>query len=773
MVTLPHTVAGLRPPGRSTGGRLATAGLWLPGLLHLPGRLWLHGLLWCLLQWSSTHAHEGHKPLPTRGMEINADTGRMILTRAARKSLDVQTAEVGPQTLTQSILAYGTLVSPWQGHSFVSSQLPGRIVELAVQPGESVRAGQLLARLDSPELQRLQLEIRNAQLALELSQKVVDATEAASRTGVVPETRLMEVRNQVAQNRVAVEIARAKWLGLQLPVETLEAILRSPRQTHQPLLSLTSPLDGIVTHSDLSVGKVVSSQEHLFELLDLSTVWLRVDVLEKDLARVSVGQALELSLAAYPGESFEARVDVVGQALDQDTHLGTVWATLSNPPARPPRLLPGMSGQVQLKAAGTSQSVVVPLSAVLRDGAERFVLVEEEYTLQASVYQKQTVTLGLRMGDLIEVRGGRLFPGDRVVTQGSHQLGGYFTKGVLRVNPETAQDIGLQLQPAAAAPLADTLTVDGRVEVPPTQRTLAAAQLSGTLAEILVDRGQQVRAGEVLAHLASQEFQDLQLELLRAHLEAELQQQTLQNLGEARDAVSQRRLWEVESGLQQLLATRESIGQRLQTAGLSAEQLQQLLTTRTLQRHLPLRAPMDGVVIDFSRALGQVVQPEEPVFEIHDLSHVWVQAFVPESDASRVHAGQSVRVRLVADAAAAIPGTLVRSSQAIGSNDRTLAVWVELQQQPRLALQHNLLARVTIETGRVSSPLAVPHAALVREGTRAFVFVHTADDTFERRPVRLGRADDLAVEILGGLTSGEVVAVGGASALQTGYAALR
>ena len=55
-----------------------------------------------------TAAHEGHKPLPTRGMEVDAETGRMLLTKMAREILDVQTAEVGPQQLSQSVLAYGT-----------------------------------------------------------------------------------------------------------------------------------------------------------------------------------------------------------------------------------------------------------------------------------------------------------------------------------------------------------------------------------------------------------------------------------------------------------------------------------------------------------------------------------------------------------------------------------------------------------------------------------------------------------------------------------------
>ncbi|MCA9037560.1 MAG: hypothetical protein KDA91_20640, partial [Planctomycetaceae bacterium] len=89
------------------------------------------------------------------------------------------------------------------------------------------------------------------------------------------------------------------------------------------------------------------------------------------------------------------------------------------------------------------------------------------------------------------------------------------------------------------------------------------------------------------------------------------------------------------------------------------------------------------------------------------------------------------------------------------------------------SVQHNMLARLTIETGKLNPLLAVRREAVVREGTRAYVFVRGENDVFERRFVTLGRSDDFNVEIRDGLKLGESVAVGGASALQTGYAALR
>lgn len=718
-------------------------------------------------------AHDGHKPLPTRGMEVDTARGRMILTKSARATLDVQTEDVQLQEVTSSIQTYGTLVSPWNRHAIVSSPLPGRVVALHVSPGATVSTGQVLAELESPELMSLGLEIRNAMRSLTLNQKLLESAEEAGRSGAVPEIRIIEAQNQVRTDRASLEIARAKLLSLQLSNELVEAILQNPEEVQSLNLPLKSPIDGTVSHSDLSVGKIISPKEHLLEVRDLSTLWLRVGVLEKDLARVSAGQALLLQLTAYPDRRIDSRIEVSGQFLDPQTHLGTVWASLSAAELKGMQLIPGMSGQVEIRTGTSEEKLTIPVGAVIRDGAERFVLVEEEQTQVASTYRKQSVVLGQRTGDRIEVRGGNVFPGDRVVTRGSHQMGGYFAKGVLKVSEETARDISLELTSVKQQEISETLTLDGLVDVPPTQRTVASAQLSGAISRILVDRGQTVKAGEILAEILSQDFQNLQLDFLRSQIDSELQQEVVDNLGSARDAVSQRRLWEAENRLNESTGLRESLRQQLLAAGVSREQIDDLAVSRVLLPAMPVRSPIAGVVMDFDKVLGHIVQPDEPVFEIHDLSKVWVQGFVSERELAKVEVGQSVRIRFVADENQVVRGTLVRSAQDIGSDNRTMSVWVELDEMPKLPIQHNMLARLTIETGKLPPTLAVPTESIVREGTRSFVFVRARDESFERRLVTPGRSDDTSIQILHGLSPGDLVVTGGAKALQTGYAALR
>lgn len=726
-----------------------------------------------LLFATLAYAHEGHRPLPTRGMEVNTETGRMILIKTSRDLLDVQTAEAVSKSLEQTILTYGSIVVPWNQHAVIASPLSGRIVDLRVIPGEIVQAGQVVAVMESLELEQLVLELRAAQVDYLLSQKLVANLRQASQSGAVPGARLRESQSKLEQDRAAVELGSAKWHALRLPTETLYSILGSPETEHKQLLELRSPINGVVTHADLSIGKVVDPKEHLFEILDLRRVWLKIQVLEKDVSRLAVGQRATFQLTSNKDDLFDGTIDVVDSNLDPTTYLGTVWATLSNNSPNGITLLPGMTGEVQVSMGGQVGQLVIPFSSVMRDGAERFALVEHEQTAVASVYQKQALVLGRRNGDQIEVLGGNLFPGDRVVTRGVHELGGYFAKGVLKISPESARDIGLQTEIVSQGSVAETLTIDGIADVPPTHRSVASAQLGGAIESILVDRGQLVRRGQVLAEIASQPFKNLQLDLLKTSLDASLLSEVVQNLRSAQDSIAARQLWESESQLNQLTSRRDKLIQQLKTVGVTQQQISDLLENRMLMLTLPIRAPMDGVIVAFDKSLGHVVSPEEPLFGIHDLSHAWVQGFVSEQDFRRISIGQNVRVRFVAAPDEIVVGAVARSGQAFSKDDRTLSIWIDLRTMPTFQLQHNMMARINIETGVSHDGLAIPNQAIVREGLRSYVFVEGENQTFERRYVVPGPSDDLRTVVIEGLQTGESVAIRGARELQSGYAALK
>jgi membrane fusion protein, heavy metal efflux system len=714
-------------------------------------------------------AHEGHQPLPTKGAQVDVAKGLIVLSREARSALDVQVAEIADRPLGESVLAYATLVAPWQRHGFASSRLPGRITKLHVAPGQVVEAGQLLAEVAGVELETLQLELLNAQNDVRLSEKVL-ARLQEGRESIAAQS-VFDAETKLEQDRNGLEIARSKWLSLGLTEQSLAALLRGGERV--AALPIRSPISGTIIHADLTVGRIVQTAEHLFEIVSLSQVWARIGVLEKDLERIDVGQDAELRLAAYPGEVFQSKIQVKGLRLDPQTHLNTVWADFTNAAGQEPRLLPGMSGHCRIVLPPARNAKTIPATALINNGLDRFVLVEEASAKGGSEFRKKNVVILRQTPESVEIESPDLFPGDRVVTRGSHELGDFFQPGVLRLSPETVRAIGLRTETVQPQLIEEVVELQGSVDIPPERRTFASTLLGGTLRRIAVERGQTVHAGDVIAEVASLELQNLQLELLKEHLTHQLLQKQLERMRANERGFPQRRIVDLESALNASRNRRESLRRRLEVVGLSTSQIDDLLAKKQLAETLPIRAPIAGTVVSFDKVLGQTLVAEESLAEIHDLSHPWVQAFISEGDINNVRIGQPARIRFVSDPGAVFTGKVTRSGRVFGAEDRTLSIWIDFDEIPKRPLRHNQLAEVTLTIKQFARSLAVPRSALIRDGTNSFVFVRKPDGTFDRRMVETGPADDRRIAIVRGLQTGEVVAVAGTAGLQMAYASLR
>lgn len=723
------------------------------------------GLIW---------AHEGHAPLPTKGAQVNVEKGLVTLSPEAQKTLGVKTTEVRPSQPDIRILAYASVVAPWQRHAFVTSRSGGRIVALHVSPGQTVARGELLAEVESLELEDLRRELLNAQTEVGLSRQIVESIEPLASQQAIAQREIFEARTKHEENLNALKIARSKLSNLGLTDDVIDGMQRGSAGVARAL-PVTAPIGGTVIHSDLTVGRVIEPADHLFEIIDLSRVWVKIGVLEKDLHRVEPGQPVELSLAAYPQEIIRTTVQMKVPYLDPQTHLGTVWAELINSSGSEPRFLPGLYGQAQVITSKAGKMLTIPAEALINDGAERYVLVEEEATARSYTYRKQNVVVASQTSTQVFLADGGVFAGDQLVTAGAHELATFFLPGVLRLSPEAERNTGLKLETVRSHEVEDVIDVEGIVEVLPDHRALISTQIAGTLQKISVDRGQTVAAGEVVGEIAGVELQTLQLEYLRGHLQTELLAKQLKRQQSLADtqSLARRQFWETERQHQVAINQRDAARRKLQAVGLSDEQLRHIVDEKQLLKSLPLRAPISGVVVNFEKVLGQALRAQESIFEIQDLSRVWVEGYLSERDLAKIRINQSARVRILADSQFVGQGKVVRSGRVFGQENRTLSVWVELDNTPTIALQQNMLARLTLTVGQAKPTLAIPIAAIVRESTRAYVFAKKADGSFERRLVHLGKSDDRFVEVSSGLKTGEMIAVQGTADLQTAYAAVR
>ena len=719
--------------------------------------------------------HEGHAPLPTKGVEVDAERGLVTLSPEAQAALALQLARAESGKLRQTTLAYARVVTPWQQQYFVSSRLPGRISQLLVKSGEQVEAGQLLAEIASPDLEGLVLELQSAANDLALTRRQYDLLVGLEREQIVNGREFIEIAARLEQQRLALETVVLKLRSLGIEAARVDELLAMPAGSSRELrLPIRAPLAGNVSHSDLAVGKVVVADEHLFEVNDLSKLWVEIEVLENDLPKIQRGQAVELELAAYPGLKLSTRVDVVGSEIDPRTHVARVWAELPEGEAGS-RFLPGMHGVARIVVSPDRELLTLPAGALLGSGAERYVLVELASTKRGFEYRRQNVVVVAEDVLQAQVQVGSLVPGDRVVSRGGHVLSSFFVLGSLRLSPEGMRNVGLQTAAAGMQTVEEILTFNGVIDLPPGGMATVSSQVKGTLFRLLVDREQEVAAGQIVAEVAGMEAVDSQLALLQTEREVAWLEATLQRLqaGGQTQVVAAKLLWEWESRLNAARNKRAAAERLLLTLGMSREELAEVLQRGEPRDSIPIRSPISGRVVRVNKTLGEGVGADESLLEVCDYRRVWAQGFLLEQEAGRVGTGLPARVKLVSRPEFLGLGQIVRSAQQIGEQDRTLSVWVEFGQPEGFVLQRNLLAELTATLSSSQSTLAVPRSALARDGIRNYVFVQKPDGLLERRMVLVGRADDRWVEVRGGLQAGEIVAVQGISELATTYAGVR
>ena len=460
-----------------------------------------------------------------------------------------------------------------------------------------------------------------------------------------------------------------------------------------------------------------------------------------------------------PGLPVRATIRVVERALETPSRLGVAWADLESA-----ALVPGTAGQARI-AIASSRGLAVPSLAIVDDGKESFVLVEESATAAGSEYRKRPVVVEARSNDWARIVGD-VFAGDRVVTAGCHELAGLLAVGGVRVTAALAERF--DVRPLARHEVDAVLDVDGSVELPPERRATLSARLAGTLHAIRVDRNQTVRAGEIVAEIASPAFQSLQFELLKADLRMRMLEPTIAGLRSTADLAERRPLLEAESQRDEARNRRESARRTLAAVGLTSRDIDGILTEHRFLSALPLRAPIDGIVVQLRGVLGQSLRADDVLLEIHDPRSLVVRGVVSDRDVGSVRVGQAARVR-VGDV---VEGTVARISPSVDVQDRSSSVWIDAAKLPA-TVRPGSLATISLVVERSAEVPAVPRDAVIRDGSRAFVIVRNPRGVFERRAVELGRSDDRWIEIRAGIELGEAVAHRAAADLRTALAARR
>ena len=345
----------------------------------------------------------------------------------------IETEVVTPQLIAGAVRATGKILVSEDRVASIGPVHEGRLVRLYAGQGSVVKKGQKLADLQSADLDEAEADYlkavaesenarRTSEAELKLAQQTYDRTKMLYEKTIAAGKALQSAEHDlqvakataessIASTKAALTSARHRLLILGLTEGEINALATRP--DFAAVFSLTSPISGIVVERNATVGATVGSDANVFKIVDISSVWIDANVFEKDVARVKLGQPVNVAVTAFPGTVFTGKVILVSTVMDPDTRSLKVRTEVPN---RDARLKPDMFANVEIITDVNRTSISIPQTALLNDGGRAVVFVAA-----GSGFEKRSVTTGIQSDDRIEITGG-LKAGDKVVTKGNYLL---------------------------------------------------------------------------------------------------------------------------------------------------------------------------------------------------------------------------------------------------------------------------------------------------------------------------------------------------------------
>ncbi len=283
----------------------------------------------------------------------------------------------------------------------VNARAPGVVRAIKVDVGATVKKGAALAAIESADVGADRSRLTAARARVSLAKETYERQASLQNEGIVARKTLSTARQELsdAESELGALTASLSVLG------------SAPEAGGGAGYMLTSPLAGVVTERSATIGRLVGTEEVLFEIVDTSTLWAELEIGERDLPLVALGQAVTLTMDGQAGPPLHASLTYIAPSIDPHTRTVRARVSLENERGS---LRANMYGQARIATTGAQPGVIVPRAAVQRakDVHLAFVQIGEDE------YETRRVHVGATHDDKIEITKG-VRAGEQVVTTGS------------------------------------------------------------------------------------------------------------------------------------------------------------------------------------------------------------------------------------------------------------------------------------------------------------------------------------------------------------------
>lgn len=334
-------------------------------------------------------------------------SGVVKLAPEEMQAAGVKVVAIEEQAISEQLTLTAVIRANQDRIAHMVPRVSGRITRVTGNLGDTVKSGQTLAFIDSIELGEAHSAFLQARSRYDVARADYDRAERLRKDEIIPEKDYLRARGELERARAESQTASEKLRLLGVPQGGTSSVAAAS------VYPLTSPFAGTIVEKKAVLGELAKTDDSLFTVADLSTVWIEANLFERDLTKVKIGAPAQVAVSAYPGEVFKGRVTYISSTIDKETRAVPARIEVRNADGR---LKPEMFASAAIDTGGSVKGLMVPQDAVVLVQGQSTVFVEEHGGFEARAVETTPSN-----GNNALIKAG-IKPGEKVVVAGAYAI---------------------------------------------------------------------------------------------------------------------------------------------------------------------------------------------------------------------------------------------------------------------------------------------------------------------------------------------------------------
>jgi cobalt-zinc-cadmium efflux system membrane fusion protein len=297
----------------------------------------------------------------------------------------------------------------------VGSLVQGRVYSVNVKTGDYVKEGDVLMYVEGLEVGEIKAGFLRAKANLDFYKANHERQKTLFDQKVGSQKSLMESQAEYEKAYAEYMAEDKKIHSIGLTDEDIITSMNDYSNNHSSgTIPVKAPISGTIAERNVVIGQLVDATVNAFRIVNTNNLWIDGQIYEKDINKMSAGNAAYFTTNTYPNERFDAKLNYIGNIIDENTRTIIVRAEIKNAGAK---LKPQMFGELNISTEGGNNEILIPVEAISKIDNNDFVFVQ----INDSVFQKRAVTTGISQNNLIEIVKG-LSENEKVVVKGTFYL---------------------------------------------------------------------------------------------------------------------------------------------------------------------------------------------------------------------------------------------------------------------------------------------------------------------------------------------------------------